>query len=99
MTDPTISPARAQPKVTIVTTCPPLFDKTYVGVYLRDIPAGTHPAADGGVVLLVDGVEMSFGPEYRSQLRGVPTTCPVARVIEALEHRTPLDDAIAGGMT
>jgi hypothetical protein len=54
--------ARARGEVTIVTTCPPLLDRSYTGSYLRDRPE------DGGFVLEVDGAEVTFGPEYRDQL-------------------------------
>jgi hypothetical protein len=47
--------------VTIVTSCPPTRDRRYTGRFLRDRP-------DGGFVLNVDEHEVTFGPEYRSQL-------------------------------
>lgn len=54
--------ARARGEVTILTTCPPLLDRSYTGRYLRD------RAEDGGFVLEVGGQEVTFGPEYRDQL-------------------------------
>jgi hypothetical protein len=48
-------------QVAILTSCPPLLDRSYVGRYLRDLP-------DCGFVLEVDGREVDFGPEYRYQL-------------------------------
>jgi hypothetical protein len=53
---------RLNQEVTIVTSCPPLLDRSYTGRYLRDRPE------DGGFVLEVDGQEVTFGPEYRDQL-------------------------------
>lgn len=49
-------------EATIVTHCPPLFDRSYTGRYLRDRPE------DGGFVLEIAGEEVTFGPEYRDQL-------------------------------